>query len=48
MGSEEKYIEDEMTLEEFELYKEKFCQGVFKVTILAEAEVEQLKIEGRI
>lgn len=48
MEEREKYIEDEMTPEEYELFKEKFCQGTFKATILTEEEVAQLKREGRI
>lgn len=44
----DEYIEDDMTLEEFEIFKEKFCHDTFKATVLTEEEITQLKREGRI
>lgn len=38
----------DFSLEEWELFEEKFCKGVIKPRILTEAEIEQLRREGRL
>ena len=48
MKRKKEYFDEKYSMEEREMFKEKFCKGTMKARTLTQEEIQQLKKEGRI